>query len=146
MRRKRLYPTQEVLLKHAVHSLHMAAEVDGTEHYVDNVEYFLADMTQLSAREQGCVVQLFVLTSILDGSFSKSERRLYRQLCGASDDQFQPHESYIRYCAQRLRSSDPIRYRDLRHCVYWDDDGALQPPWHYHAKEMLHFAFAICTC
>ena len=56
-----------MLLKHAVHTLHMAAEVDHTEGVVDSADELLLDMGKLTAAEQGQVLHVFVLTAILDG-------------------------------------------------------------------------------
>ena len=90
VKRKGLYPTQEVLLKHAVHTLHMAGEVDDTRGFIDCEHLFLESMGELSIKEQGQCLQVFVLAAILDGHFSRAERNLYRKLC-ASVEQFEPH-------------------------------------------------------
>ena len=147
VRRRRIYPTQEVLLKHAVHVLRMSKEVDGTEGIVDSAFLFVQDMSSLSAPEQGQVLQVFVLTAILDGSFSKKEAAFYCELCNACDEKFQPHVSFIRYCAQVLRSIQPFEYDVLRQSVYWDaGDEAHVLTCSYHVKEFFHGCLGCCTC
>lgn len=91
-----------MLLKHAVHSLHMANNVDHTQGVVDSIDDFITDMATLSTAEQGAVLQVFVLTIILDGHMSKKEAELYREVCKVCDQKFSPHENYIRFCAQRV--------------------------------------------
>jgi Ca2+-binding EF-hand superfamily protein len=147
VKRKGLYPTQEVLLKHAVHTLHMAGEVDHTSGLVDSELDFLGNMGKLSCHEQGQCMQVFVLTAILDGHFSRSERSLYLKLCASVDGQFQPHVTYIKHCAQRLRNTLPVTDVDIRHCVYWETgDGAHELAASYYVSECLHSLFSICTC
>ena len=147
VKRKGLYPTQEVLLKHAVHTLHMSAEVDHTTDLVDSELDFLGSMGQLSCKEQGQCMQVFVLTAILDGHFSRSERSLYHKLCASVDEQFKPHVTYIKHCAQRLRNTQPVTDIDIRHCVYWGgEDGAHELTTMYYVSECLHSLFSICTC
>ena len=113
VRRRRMYPTQEILLKHAVHMLHMANTVDKTEHVVDNVDAFLEELPNLTEAEQSKVVQVFLLTVILDGSVAKKERQLYQQVCDVCPS-IEPHVSYVQYCAQRMRNIEPIWIEDLR--------------------------------
>lgn len=147
VKRRGLYPTQEVLLKHAVHSLHMAAEVDDSSDLIDSEQEFLARIGELPWREQGQCMQVFVLAAILDGHFSRAERRLYRQLCAAVDERFKPHVTYIKHCAQRLRNTQPVTDIDIRHCVYRaSGDGAHELSYYYYASECLHRLFSICTC
>ena len=147
VKRRGLYPTQEVLLKHAVHTLHMSAEVDDTTDLVDSEHEFLARMGELSCKEQGQCMQVFVLAAILDGHFSRAERKLYRQLCASVDEQFKPHVTYIKLCAQRLRNTQPVTDTDIRHCVYWaSGDGAHELSTYYYVSECLHRLFGICTC
>ena len=92
-------------------------------------------------------MQVFVLAAILDGHFSRAERRLYRQLCAAVDERFKPHVTYIKHCAQRLRNTQPVTDIDIRHCVYRaSGDGAHELSYYYYASECLHRLFSICTC
>jgi Ca2+-binding EF-hand superfamily protein len=148
VKRQRLYPTQEVLLKHAVHTLHMSNEVDHTSGYVDSEADFLDHIGELSPHEQAQCLQVFVLTVILDGGFSSVEKKLYKRLCAAVDEQFaRPHVTYIQHCAQRLRNTQPVTESDLRHCVYWAaEDGAHELSCGYYFSECLHKIFSICTC
>ena len=145
VRRRRLYPTQEVLLRHAVHALHMSSEVDETEGIVDDVETFLREMPKLPPVEQGKVLQVFVLASVLDGQFSKKEKRLYHELCDQCDARFQPHESWIRYFAQRFRNGQPVHYADLRQCVVWDD-ATHELGAQFYLSECAHWMFGLCSC
>jgi hypothetical protein len=125
-RRRRLYATQEVLLKHAVHTLHMASEVDHTEGVVDSADDLLLDMGKLTMAEQGQVLQVFVLTAILDGSFTKKEARFYTELCDAADAQFDPqvrfvilpHASEARRVAQCCGVKWAIRRADRLHPLH----------------------------
>jgi hypothetical protein len=148
VKRQRLYPTQEVLLKHAVHTLHMSKEVDHTTGYVDSETDFLESIGELPPHEQAQCLQVFVLTVILDGRFTSVEKKLYKRLCAAVDEQFaQPHVTYIQHCAQRLRNTQPLTASDLQHCVYWSaDDGAHELTYGYYISECLHRLFSICTC
>lgn len=147
VKRKSLYPTQEVLLKHAVHTLRMSAEVDNTIGYVDSEHDFIANMGQLSCKEQGQCLQVFVLATILDGHFLRAEKKLYRSLCASVNDQFEPHTTYIQHCAQRLRNAQPVTDVDVRHCVYWTPgDGAHELTYGYYISECLHSVFSVCAC
>eukprot|EP01052_Picozoa_sp_SAG31_P016426 SAG31_NODE_1089_length_9972_cov_4.602856_7_plen_112_part_00 len=91
-----------MLLKHAVHSLHMANNVDHTQGVVDSIGDFITDLPSLSSVEQGAVLQVFVLTIILDGHMSKKEAELYGEVCEVCGQNFSPHENYIRFCAQQV--------------------------------------------
>lgn len=147
VKRNGLYPTQEVLLKHAVHTLRMSAEVDNTIGYVDSEHDYLENMGELTSRQQGQCLQVFVLATILDGDFSRRDKKLYHKLCASVDEQFDPHVTYIQNCAQRLRKSQTVTDVDIRHCVYWEpDDGAHELTAGYYISEFLHALFGICAC
>jgi hypothetical protein len=125
----------------------MSKEVDGTTGMVDSADEFLSAMAALSPHQQGQCLQVFVLAGILDGHFSGGELKLYRELVEACDNRFACHESYISYCAQQLRNTQPLDYRDLKHCVYWEkDDGAHELTTMYYFSECVHRCFNICTC
>ena len=123
----------------------MSSEVDETEGIVDDVETFLREMPKLPPVEQGKVLQVFVLASVLDGQFSKKEKRLYRELCDQCDARFEPHESWIRYFAQRFRNGQPVHYADLRQCVVWDD-ATHELGAQFYLSECAHWMFGLCSC
>ena len=88
-----------------------------------------------------------MLAAILDGHFGRKELQLYREICATVDGIYQPHVSYIRYCAQRLRNTQPLEYTDLRHCVYLEpDDGAHQLSNAYWLTEAGHKIATSCFC
>lgn len=114
---------------------------------MDSADDFLNEMPNLHRHEQGQVLQVFVLTAVLDGRFCGAEKKLYRQLIDACDGSFACHESYICYVAQLLRDTKPLHYMDLKHCVHWEpDDGAHELTVMYYALECVHRVFSFCTC
>jgi len=75
-------------------------------------QHFLSGMAQLSVVEQGQVLQVFTLASILDGHLHSREQKLYAEVCDVCDASFEPSPgtpatpSFVRSgCATCSRSS-----------------------------------------
>eukprot|EP01043_Picozoa_sp_COSAG02_P005035 COSAG02_NODE_134_length_34593_cov_43.594886_21_plen_89_part_00 len=83
-----MYPTCELLLRHAIQYLHLRGKqavaepgnLDNEQLLLDNMKKIQEDGVCLSTKERQVALSIYVLSCILDGNMSSSQMALWEQM------------------------------------------------------------------
>ena len=80
-----MHPTKELMLRHCIQFLGLQRQLAvASKAKVDDAEVFLREMVELEDSQQRLVLQVHLLTLVLDGSISRREQNLWRDSCACA--------------------------------------------------------------
>jgi hypothetical protein len=152
VKQRDMYPTKEILLKHAVGNLGLvkngivAKDQSGV---IDDIPDFIDSMKDLSEMETKMVIEVLILCSVLDGRVRQREFDLVDSVfeaaiaCGKASDIHADHKM-LKYVAQRTRNMYPLRLDDIMDVIKPEPD--MQIPGSYYVNECMATISAILAC
>lgn len=144
VKQRDMFPTKEILLKHAVANMGLIrnglVDVDSSG-IVDDADTFVVKIADLNKTETEMVILVTMLCTVLDGRVRKREMQLLADLmegCSYSDD-YTLNPTHVKYLAQRTRNDYPLTIKIMRDVMRANPETKL--PGMYYCNECM----ACCT-
>ena len=145
-----MYPTKEVLLKHAVNNMGLIESGQITKDssgILDNMEDFIRDCAVLDSEDElAMILEIMVLVGILDGKAGNSELSLVHQVLEATGSTKTLDSTMVKYLAQRMRESVPLQHSDLKDCFLPESEQNLYVPDRFWLDEILNVIVRCLAC
>ena len=121
VKQRDMYPTKQILLKHAVGNLSlipMGLLADKNESgVVDDVDTFVSKMKDLNDMERDMVILVLGLATVLDGKVRKRECELFVECIEMTGGAFTFNARATTLIAQRTRNMFPLMLADIKDMV-----------------------------
>eukprot|EP01052_Picozoa_sp_SAG31_P000915 SAG31_NODE_29_length_32663_cov_14.779695_2_plen_725_part_00 len=117
VKQRDMYPTKEILLRHAVGNLGLVRQgiIQKDESgVVDDVDAFLAKLKDMNDTELSMVMEVLLLATVLDGRARKRELSLLEEAVLMTDGRYHYNHTHIKLVAQRTRNMFPLTTEDIR--------------------------------
>eukprot|EP01050_Picozoa_sp_SAG11_P019725 SAG11_NODE_3192_length_2622_cov_1.761395_3_plen_370_part_00 len=149
VKQRDMYPTKEILLKHAVGNMGLVRNgiVDKDESgIIDNAAVFVEKMADLNEHETDMVILVLGLCTVLDGRVRNREFELMEEVIAASNvpDKYFAHKKHLKYIAQRTRNMFPLTLEVVIDSLKHEPD--MKIPAMYHLNEACATLSATLAC